>query len=171
MNFPNEPVIKYFQSFPVTVIWHSVKNNLEQSGECVLWTGQKLANKSGFVTLNKQRIALRRYVWSLHNGAIEPEQFVRNTCENPNCLKPEHLQSYKNSIGRDTDSLMQECVRLYRSNLKIKQICELLQLSRSWIEQLLSQARTAKLLLPIEAEGVELNEIEQNYYRNLGYAV
>lgn len=134
MIFPDAPVIDYFQSFPVKVIWHSVKLNLQQSEDCVLWTGQKTTKQNGFVFLNKQRIVLRRFVYAMHNGELKHGQFIRNTCQNQNCLNPAHLECYQKNVEIGLDALLAECVSLYRSNLSINEISEKLALSRSWIE-------------------------------------
>lgn len=172
MIFPQEPKIKTYQSFPVRVIWHSTKNLLTRSAQdCVLWTGQKTSNGSGRVTLNKQRINLRRYVYAMYHGELKHGEFVRNTCPNANCLNPAHLEAYTNTIGKDIDLLVQQSAELYRRNLDINQVADAMDLSRSRTERLLKLARDAKLLLPVEAEGLKLTANEIRYFRKLGYSI
>ena len=175
--YPDNPAVRTFQNLPVRVIWHHVKNYLadqETDGKaesCVIWRGPKNRAGGGRVNVGSTVVIARRFVFALHRGALEPNRFVRVTCENPDCLNPAHLEAYKNVVGKDTDLLVERCAALYRENLDINQIARLIRQSRSWTEQLLKLARDAKLLLPVEAEGVELAPDEVKYFRDLGYAV
>lgn len=170
MIFPEAPKIQTFQNLPVRVIWRSTKNQLVRNAEdCVLWTGQKMSNGSGRVILASQRVTLRRYVFALYHGELKRGEFVRNICPNANCLNPAHLKAYSSTGGNDAESQMRKCAELYRANFRINEIARIMNLKRSWTEELLKRARDAKLLLPVEAEGLDLTADEIEYFLRQGY--
>lgn len=73
---------------------------------CWLWTGTR--NKQGRGSLYAEipgergpRVVASRYSWFLHNGSIPNGLLVLHKCDNPPCVRPDHLElgTYsKNSI-------------------------------------------------------------------------
>lgn len=167
--------LTFFQGLPASVIlFHAKKHFLKiQDSDCIGWSGQKLANGSGLVALDNQRIAVRRFLFAAFGigRPLERNEFVKSTCNRIDCCNPDHLTLFGNSIGKDTDSLIDKTVELYRDGFSLNAIAKELQVSRSWVEKLLAQARRDKKLLPVEAEGVTLSPSEIEYYTSQGYHI
>jgi hypothetical protein len=77
---------------PIDVrFWRKV----DKSGDCWIWTGHRNRKGYGYVhmshTRNKSRLA-HRVSWELIHGPITPDQFVLHSCDNPPCIRPEHLR-------------------------------------------------------------------------------
>lgn len=67
-----------------------LKNLVPHTGEgCVEYTGYRLPQGYGQVTWQGKRTLAHRLVFYLRNG-YWPVQ-VRHTCDNPNCVNPQHL--------------------------------------------------------------------------------
>lgn len=59
-------------------------------GECWVWTAS--TNPDGYGNLNhgKENRA-HRVSWKIHNGPIPPDLQVLHRCDNPPCVRPDHL--------------------------------------------------------------------------------
>ena len=84
---------------PYPRFWQRVK----KSPECWEWTG--CLNGTGYGAFRwKQRGWLaHRYSYTLHNGPIPAGQFVLHRCDNPKCIRPDHLW-----LGTQTEN-MKDC--------------------------------------------------------------
>lgn len=69
--------------------WKHVK----KGSDCWIWKGAKLIKGYGQFSLGKRgkRILAHRYSYILHNGRIPEGLEVRHTCDNPSCVRPDHL--------------------------------------------------------------------------------
>ena len=58
---------------------------------CWLWTGK--TNRDGYGVLTRQRKGwfAHRYSWTLANGDIPDGMMACHTCDNPPCIRPDHL--------------------------------------------------------------------------------
>ena len=75
---------------------HSTKDDafwskVDRSGECWVWTGYRLKSGYGSLHIRPRRLLAHRYSWELANGPIPAGQYVCHTCDNPPCVRPDHL--------------------------------------------------------------------------------
>jgi hypothetical protein len=65
---------------------------VDKSGECWLWLGHRNDNGYGVFSVGQKLVLAHRHVWEQTNGVkLEDGQKVLHTCDNPPCVKPDHL--------------------------------------------------------------------------------
>jgi hypothetical protein len=71
-------------------------SKVDKSGACWLWTGcvRRLNDnyKQPWFTVNKIGRRAYRVAWELTNGPIPPGLQVMHDCDNPVCVRPDHLR-------------------------------------------------------------------------------
>ncbi len=69
--------------------WAKVK----KTNGCWIWLGA--TNSQGYGSIardpNKPRVATHRLSWEIHNGLIPKGMWVLHKCDNPPCVRPDHL--------------------------------------------------------------------------------
>lgn len=64
----------------------------DKSGECWVWTGAKNLQGYGKLKTDEGPIkAAHRLAWEIANGPIPEGRLVLHRCDNPSCVRPEHL--------------------------------------------------------------------------------
>jgi hypothetical protein len=85
---------------------------VEKSDGCWLWTGQRTPEGYGrFVVgrtpkkkgLNK---GAHRFSWELHHGAIPEGLVVCHHCDNPSCIRPDHL--FVGTVSDNTQDMLRK---------------------------------------------------------------
>lgn len=71
----------------------------DKSGECWIWTGSR-AKGYGRLTAFGRVMKAHRLSWELHYGPIPDKMLVCHLCDNPPCVRPEHLW-----LGNDKENL------------------------------------------------------------------
>ena len=61
-------------------------------GDCLIWTGSTIHNGYGRVKFEQRSLPAHRAAWELANGPIPGELVVRHKCDNPPCVKLDHLE-------------------------------------------------------------------------------
>lgn len=65
---------------------------VQKSDGCWLWTGAKKATGYGFIrVVGVGMRGAHRIAYELANGPIPEGMVVRHTCDNPRCVRPDHL--------------------------------------------------------------------------------
>jgi len=75
--------------------------------ECWEWSGS--CDKAGYgrITLDGKSLLTHRVSWEIHNGMKIPDgAFICHHCDNPSCVKPEHLYA-----GSHTDNMRDRLIR------------------------------------------------------------
>lgn len=71
---------------------------VDKSGDCWTWTGHRIKRGYGQFSLTvaepkvrRSPVKAHRYSWQLHHGQIPKEMWVLHRCDNPPCVRPDHL--------------------------------------------------------------------------------
>lgn len=73
-------------------------NRVDTSGECWTWTGSRTISGYPMMTLyvNGKRTRpklMTRYIYEILNGPIPDGLFIMHACDNPPCVRPDHLSA------------------------------------------------------------------------------
>ncbi len=78
----------------------------DRDGEgCWEWTASKRKGY-GFFQINHKVVTAHRYSWELHNGPIPNGLHVCHHCDNPACVRPDHL-----FVGTDKDNAIDKTAK------------------------------------------------------------
>lgn len=82
--------------------WAKVK----KSDACWEWQGGRLPHGYGRIVISRKEGAVRahRFSWELHFGPIPDGMVICHRCDNPPCVRPDHL-----FVGTQSDN-MRDCV-------------------------------------------------------------
>lgn len=58
---------------------------------CWEWQGFRDTNGYGRLNIKNVPVLAHRVAWEIFRGTITPEQHVLHRCDNPRCVRPEHL--------------------------------------------------------------------------------
>ena len=64
---------------------------LDEIGKCWIWIGPRSRWGYGLLSYQGIRAQAHRFSWEIHNGEIPPRLLVCHSCDNPPCVRPEHL--------------------------------------------------------------------------------
>lgn len=68
---------------------------VDKTGDCWIWTGAKIKFGYGVIRRNSSEGGAQqkthRVSWELHNGPIPQGLMVLHRCDNPPCVRPDHL--------------------------------------------------------------------------------
>lgn len=80
---------KYLQRFKTKDerFWEKVN----KTETCYMWIGTIAPSGYGEITINGKCIRAHRLSYGLFKGPIPKGLFVLHTCDNPSCVRPEHL--------------------------------------------------------------------------------
>jgi len=68
-------------------------DKVQKSETCWLWTGR--LNNDGYgrmgAAVGRHAVYAHRIAWELHNGKIPDDMCILHHCDNPPCVRPDHL--------------------------------------------------------------------------------
>lgn len=136
--------------------WSRVKlPDMIGTNECWEWMGSRSANGYGrFNPKHGAKCLAHRFMYELVIGPIPDGMFVCHSCDNPPCCNPSHLfagtpqdnmddmenkgrrvspdmSGSKNPRARVSEGMVIEMRRLYKSGTRIKELCNMFNLSFS----------------------------------------
>lgn len=65
--------------------------NIKKINGCWIWQGAKDSKGYGRITVNYRIFGAHRLSFELFKGSIEKNKNICHTCDNPSCIKPDHL--------------------------------------------------------------------------------
>ncbi len=72
-------------------LWLRFWDKVKKTDGCWEWTGWTRESYGRIKTGGGAFQTAHRVSWELHNGAIPPGLFVLHKCDNPKCVRPDHL--------------------------------------------------------------------------------
>ena len=72
--------------------WNAFWSKVDRSGECWIWTGDKMPRGYGRVRRrDRTYVGAHRVAWEIVKGPIPAGLHVCHRCDNPPCVRPDHL--------------------------------------------------------------------------------
>lgn len=68
-------------------LWEKV----DRSGDCWIWTAARNGYGYGMFYLNGRTVPAQRVSWELTNGPWPANMHACHTCDNPPCVRPDHI--------------------------------------------------------------------------------
>lgn len=66
-------------------------SKVELGDGCWKWTGYVNEDGYGNIAIGRSSAKVHRFSWSLANGPIPAGMYVLHRCDNPPCVRPDHL--------------------------------------------------------------------------------
>ena len=66
-------------------------SHVDKSGDCWTWTGSTFASGYGRACVDSRIVRAHRVAWEVTNGPIPKGMWVLHRCDNPPCVRPDHL--------------------------------------------------------------------------------
>lgn len=83
---------------------------VDRSGDCWAWIGHVGSEGYGYFRMPKRPVYAHRMSYELANGAIPDGLVVMHKCDNPRCVRPEHL-----ALGTQSENI-RDCFKRGRAN-------------------------------------------------------
>lgn len=105
-----------WSSAEVDSFWSKV----DKSDSCWVWTAGTGRGGYGIISINAYPVKAHRFSWLLHKGEIPNGLGVLHTCDNPRCVKPDHLflGTTVDNV-KDRDSKNRQCQGESHSDAKL----------------------------------------------------
>jgi len=75
-------------------------NKVNKTDSCWLWTANTCRNGYGNINVNGVQTKAHRFSLIIHGVAVPNGAIVRHSCDNPSCVRPDHLM-----VGSQQDNM------------------------------------------------------------------
>lgn len=79
------------KSAPLRALGDRFWEKVELTPGCWLWTGYRDRRGYGTITVDRKVTRAHRLSYEMAVGAVPDGQWVLHTCDNPSCVRPDHL--------------------------------------------------------------------------------
>lgn len=108
--------------------------NVDKTESCWLWTGLRDKNGYGYMSFKNRNTRAHRFAYKLEHGDIPQGYCVMHLCDNPPCVRPDHLR-----IGTNADNTrdkvqkrrQQKGAQIHTAKLTEAQVHQIIELSES----------------------------------------
>lgn len=76
--------------------WTKVQKQEGGTG-CWIWTGSKMKDGYGHLGINGKMVLAHRFAYEQYYGLLSASLEVHHRCENPSCVRPDHLEAVTHS--------------------------------------------------------------------------
>lgn len=96
--------------------------HIQKTDTCWIWTGSK-SGGYGNTAVNGKAQRVHRIMWTLYNGPIPKGMCVLHRCDNPPCVRPDHLflgtkmDNVSDMIAKGRDRFVKPSALHYRAKL------------------------------------------------------
>ena len=80
-----------FTSATTTSVEHRFWSHVQKTDDCWIWTASRVGGYGRMWLAENVRILAHRLSWLIHNGTIPVGKRVLHKCDNPPCVRPDHL--------------------------------------------------------------------------------
>lgn len=74
-------------------------SKIEKTNTCHFWLGAKQKQGYGMFSANGKTISAQRFSYIIEHGSIPENMVVHSTCENNDCVNPNHLKLQSKSLN------------------------------------------------------------------------
>lgn len=103
---------KCYETRPPKPIEKRFWSKVSKTETCWVWTGAHGQSGHGVVSTGQKSTQASRISWELHFGTIPNGLMICHHCDNPPCVRPDHL-----FLGTQKDNMKDSCVK-YRQQKK-----------------------------------------------------
>ena len=90
-----------------------IEQHINRTAGCWEWQGSKRGHGYGRIKVNGRTYPAHRFLWELTNGLVPAGMLVLHKCDNPPCVRPDHLY-----LGTSADNTRDMVVRGRQRNIK-----------------------------------------------------
>lgn len=115
-------------------------DRVDKTGECWLWTGARARKDYGAVRFQGRQQPAHRVAWQLTFGPIPGGLFVLHHCDNPPCVRPDHL-----FLGTQADNMADKVAKGRQARLGRRKLAPIDVVAIRWLGSRLPQRTVARM--------------------------